>query len=123
MQDVIKLIKSRRSIRKYRDQEVPREILEDLVDCGRLAPSGYNRQPWIFVVVTERKLKQQLAELCQWGRFLQEAGAAILIFCEKEAETALEDACARRKTSSSPLQPMASGPAGSTHTERRIQKR
>jgi len=94
IQDVIKLIKSRRSIRKYRDQEVPREILEDLVDCGRLAPSGYNRQPWVFVVLTEKELKQKLAELCQWGRFLQEAGAAILIFCEKEAETALEDACA-----------------------------
>jgi nitroreductase len=58
MQDVIKLIKSRRSIRKHRDQEAPREILEDPVDCGRLAPLGYNRQPWVFVVVTEKELKQ-----------------------------------------------------------------
>lgn len=64
------------------------------MDCGRLAPSGYNRQPWVFLVVTDRAKKEQLAARCQWGRFLKDAGAAILIFCEKDAETALEDACA-----------------------------
>lgn len=94
MQDIIQIIKSRRSIRHYESREVPREILEDLADCGRLAPSGYNRQPWVFLVITDKELKQKLATLCQWGRFLNEAGAAMLIFCAKDAETALEDACA-----------------------------
>lgn len=75
-------------------QKNPRGNPRDPVDCGRLAPPGYSRQPWVFTVVTERKLRKKLTELCQWERFLQEAGTAILIFCEKEAETALEDACA-----------------------------
>jgi len=94
MLETIKIIKSRRSIRKFIDKEIPKEILEDIIDCGRLAPSGYNRQPWIFVVVTDKELKNKLAEICDWGKFLKEAGAGILIFCEKDVETALEDACA-----------------------------
>ncbi|MCS7242907.1 MAG: nitroreductase family protein [Candidatus Caldatribacterium sp.] len=94
MKSVLQVIKSRRSVRAYEEREIPREILEDLIDCGRLAPSGYNRQPWVFVVVTERERRHALAELCQWGRFLREAKAAILIFYEKDAETGLEDACA-----------------------------
>jgi len=39
MNETIKTIKSRVSVRKYLDKEVPKEILEDLIDCGRLAPS------------------------------------------------------------------------------------
>ncbi|MGB9787596.1 MAG: nitroreductase family protein [Dictyoglomus turgidum] len=94
MNETIKTIKSRVSVRKFLEKEVPKEILEDLIDCGRLAPSGYNRQPWIFLVVTDKELKNRIAEITPWGRFLKEAGAGILIFCEKDAETALEDACA-----------------------------
>jgi len=58
MNETIKTIKSRVSVRKYLDKEVPKEILEDLIDCGRLAPSGYNKQPWVFVVVTDKELKK-----------------------------------------------------------------
>lgn len=94
MLEIIKVIKSRVSVRQYLDKEIPKEILEDLVDCGRLAPTGYNRQPWVFLVITDKELKNKLADICKWGRFLREAGAGILIFCEKDAETALEDACA-----------------------------
>jgi len=46
MLETIRVIKSRRSVRKYLDKEIPKEILEDIVDCARLAPSGYNKQPW-----------------------------------------------------------------------------
>ncbi len=94
MKEVINIIKSRVSVRNYLDKEIPKEILEDLIDCARLAPSGYNRQPWTFLVVTDKELKEKLSEICTYGRFLKEAGAGILIFCEKDAETALEDACA-----------------------------
>lgn len=94
MESVLQVIKSRRSVRRYEEKEVPQEILKTLIDCGRLAPSGYNRQPWVFVVVTDRKKRHALSALCPWGRFLKEAGAAILIFYEKDAETGLEDACA-----------------------------
>ncbi len=48
---VIQTIKSRRSIRKYKDQPVEREKLELIVDCGINAPSGMNKQPWQVRVV------------------------------------------------------------------------
>lgn len=92
--DTIKIIKSRRSVRKYLDKEIPKEVLEDIVDCGRLAPSGYNKQPWIFVVVVDKEIKEKVAEASISGKFIKDAGACIAVFCEKDAETALEDASA-----------------------------
>jgi len=92
--DTIMAIRSRRSVRKYLNKDVPKEILEDIVDCGRLAPSGYNEQPWIFVVVVDREMKEKVAEATTSGKFIRDAGACIAVFCKKTAETALEDASA-----------------------------
>lgn len=47
----IELLKTRRCIRSYTTQAVPRQIVEDIIDCGRLAPTARNEQPWEFVVV------------------------------------------------------------------------
>jgi nitroreductase len=45
-------IETRRSIRKYKQGEVSRELIERIVDAARLAPSAKNRQPWRFIVYT-----------------------------------------------------------------------
>ena len=55
-------IYSRRSIRDYTDQPVPRALLERLLTAAIWAPSAHNRQPWRFAVVTKRSRQQQLAE-------------------------------------------------------------
>jgi nitroreductase len=91
--DAIEAIKSRTSVRKYTDRAIPKIILEDIADCGRLAPTGYNRQPWTFVVITDRELLRLIAGAAKYGGFIADAGACIAIFCE-ECETMLEDACA-----------------------------
>lgn len=52
MNEFIDIIFSRRSIRKYKDTPVPREILETLLRAAMAAPSATNAQPWEFVVVT-----------------------------------------------------------------------
>lgn len=49
---MIKAIENRRSIRKYKPDEVPREAIEEILQAGILAPSSKNRQPWKFIVVT-----------------------------------------------------------------------
>jgi nitroreductase len=92
--DAIQAIKSRVSIRKYKNQPVPKEILEDIVDCGRLAPTGYNHQPWVFIVVTDPDINDQIAQASRSGKFIKDAGACIAVFCRKDAETAMEDAAA-----------------------------
>lgn len=81
-------------MRSYQNREIEEDILKDIVDCGRLAPTGYNNQPWTFLVITDQSLKEKLAEITTSGSFIKEAGACIAVFCDKSAQTGLEDACA-----------------------------
>ncbi|MEM2110794.1 MAG: nitroreductase family protein [Candidatus Bathyarchaeia archaeon] len=59
--DAFEAIKKRRSVRNFTGEGIPREDLEKIVDAGRLAPSGNNRQPWDFIVVTDREMIKKLA--------------------------------------------------------------
>jgi nitroreductase len=90
----IEAIKNRRSVRKYIDKPIKNEILKDIVDCGRLAPSGNNSQPWEFLVVTKREDLDFLAKVTTYGKFLKEAGACIITFCEKNNRHHVEDGSA-----------------------------
>lgn len=60
--ELINAIENRKSIRKFKDKQVSKEIIEDLINCARLAPSAKNRQPWKFVVVSE-KTKNEIIKL------------------------------------------------------------
>ncbi len=60
--ETIDSIKTRWSNYKYKNKEIPKEIVEDILNCGRLAPSAKNRQPWYFVVTTE-KTKEKIAKI------------------------------------------------------------
>lgn len=62
MKDVIETIKSRRCVREYKDDPIPGEELEFLIDCARYAPSGFNMQPWSFLVVTNKDVKHNISE-------------------------------------------------------------
>jgi nitroreductase len=59
---LIDVILSRRSIRKYEDKEIPQEILSQMLEAGRQAPSAVNRQPIRFVVVTDSEAKNELSK-------------------------------------------------------------
>jgi len=92
--DAIEALKTRRSVRAYDSRPVPREVLSDLVDCGRLAPSGMNVQPWDFVVVTAADTRQRLGELCEYGGFIADAPACIAVVGREERFTVQDTACA-----------------------------
>jgi nitroreductase len=80
--EVIRVLKERRSARNYLSKPIPRDILEDIIDCGRLAPSANNSQPWVFVVVTEEAGKKEICRLAAWGKFIANAGACVAVFFE-----------------------------------------
>jgi coenzyme F420-0:L-glutamate ligase / coenzyme F420-1:gamma-L-glutamate ligase len=63
--DVAEVLRSRRSIRRYLDRPVPRDVLENLLHAATCAPSAHNTQPWRFAVLTERATKERLA--CSMG--------------------------------------------------------
>jgi len=58
--ELLNLMKSRRSIRNYKKEQVPLEELYKIMEAGRYAPSGANLQPWIYILVTANKLKEEI---------------------------------------------------------------
>lgn len=93
MKKVIKVLKERRSIRRYLPKPIPKDILEDIIDCGRLAPSARNKQPWLFVVVTEKDTLKEISQLATYGKFIAEAGACVAVFGERDSEYKVQDGC------------------------------
>ena len=91
--DALQAIKTRRSIRKFEKKPIPKDILESIVDCGRLAASGRNDQPWEFVVVTDSEIKNQIAATTDYGKFIAQAAACIAVFC-RDTTYYLEDGAA-----------------------------
>ena len=60
--DLVTLLRSRRSVRKYQSRPVTREQLEQVLESARWAPSPHGRQPWRFAVLTQPEPKKRLAE-------------------------------------------------------------
>lgn len=76
--EVFEAIKTRRSIRKYKEVPVPKEKLLKVLEAARIAPSAGNRQEWKFVVVTDKETKSKLVEACRGQAFVGQAGAVIV---------------------------------------------
>ncbi|MFC2023707.1 nitroreductase family protein [Chloroflexota bacterium] len=76
--DVNETIYGRRSIRRYTDQAIDSEVLENLLDAARWAPNGGNRNPWRFVVVTSPVQKRLLLKFTPG---VDDMPAAIVIIC------------------------------------------
>lgn len=72
------LVMKRRSIRKYTNQKIDREILALLVRSGMQAPSAGNQQPWEFIIVDDRKILDTLSETSKGAWMLKKAQAAII---------------------------------------------
>ena len=62
MNPIIDNIKNRRSIRKYLDKEVPKDIVKEIIEAGRYAPSSHNSQPWRFIVITDRSVIKEVSD-------------------------------------------------------------
>lgn len=62
MNQILEVIKTRRSIRSYLDRPVPRETLEEIIECARFSPTALGRQPWHFTVVMDRELIKEIVE-------------------------------------------------------------
>jgi len=86
--DVIEAIKKRRSIRKFKEMPVPDEILKEILECARLAPSAGNRQPWVFVVVRDQTLKEKLVQAAGNQVFLAQAPVVIVVCGDAEVSGA-----------------------------------
>ena len=80
--DAIEMLKTRRAVRAYTSEPVPKKTIQDIVDCGRLAATAINIQPWEFVVVMDPALRRRLAETSDHGKFIADAPVCVVVLCQ-----------------------------------------
>ena len=73
--EVMEAIKERRSTRRFKKKPVPDELITQVMEAARLAPSGSNRQPWHFIVVSDPEIKSRMG-LHKWAE-----EAPIMVVC------------------------------------------
>lgn len=79
MEECLKMIYTRRSIRVYSDRQISDEDIEKILKAAMLAPSAGNEQPWHFIVVRDKEMLKKMSEAFTFGQMLPNASAAIVV--------------------------------------------
>src|SRR4030067_1616097 len=79
---VIRAIKKRRSIRQCKEDPVPEEILDQILESGLWAPSGKNNQPWKFAFIQDPATKESLATFTHYSSIINHATVCIAVFLD-----------------------------------------
>lgn len=88
------ILRTRHSIRQYKDDPIEEKIIKDALDCAHLAPTARNEQPWLFGVVRKKETLQKIADLAENGRFIAGAQVCFAVFGKRDAKYYLEDCSA-----------------------------
>ncbi len=89
LMSILNLIKSRRSVRKFKKANVSAKTIEEILTAGSWAPSGLNNQPWRFMVLEGQK-KDALAKFTHYSYMIKGADKIILVFLDKKSSYNLE---------------------------------
>lgn len=81
--DILKVIMTRRSIRKFSGQVISDENLELILKAGFQAPSAHNREPREFVVVIKKSRLNEISEFHRYAKMLPKAGCGIVVCGDK----------------------------------------
>ena len=76
---VLKAILTRTSVRSYEEKSIEKEKIEKLLRAGMAAPSAVNKQPWHFVVITDRSRLESLSEANPYAAMVAKAPLAIVV--------------------------------------------
>ena len=98
MNDVLKEMKTRRSIRKFKQDMVPQDVIDQIMEAGLYAASGMGRQPTIMIQVTNKEMRDKIAKMNQeiggWKDGFDPfygAPAMIIVLAKKEVPTYIYD--------------------------------
>jgi nitroreductase len=93
--DILEVIETRRSIRKYKPEPVSEDEINKILQAGRWAPSAANSQPWKFIVIRSKEMRGNLADALPTGRFISDAPLGIAVVINPRASTRpIEDGAA-----------------------------
>jgi len=73
----IDTVLSRRSVRRYEKQDIPKDVLDKILEAGRQAPSAGNKQPWHFIVLSDYDIKEKLSH-GKWNTFVKDSAVTIV---------------------------------------------
>jgi nitroreductase len=89
MNDVLKAIKNRRTIRRFKPNPIDEEMLQMILEAGRWAPSFSNLQPWKFIVIKDQDLKNKLDKAAKESVLhlgINEAPVVILVCVDRRID-------------------------------------
>ena len=89
---VFEVVRTVLAVREYQDREIPDDVMDRIVEAGRLSASSMNRQPWHFVVVRDRQALRDLGGLVRTGPYIAGAAAAVVVAHERESRFGVSDA-------------------------------
>ncbi|ABN69218.1 nitroreductase [Staphylothermus marinus F1] len=83
-EELINFLKTRRSIRKFKSEKIPDEILLKILDTARYSPSAHNSQPWKFVIIDDRQILDRLSKIHGGAKPLRFAPQAIVVLVNRK---------------------------------------
>lgn len=91
--EFFEVVKNRKSVREYSGKGVSRELIEKIIDAGRLAATARNEQPWAFVATSDKKTLEKICGMCPNGPFIKDASHLVAVF-SKDTKYYIEDCSA-----------------------------
>ena len=91
--DFFEVVKGRKSVRSYSRKGLEKELIEKIIDAGRLAATARNEQPWEFIAVSDKGILKKVSDICPNGPFIKDASCLITVF-SKDTKYYLEDCSA-----------------------------
>lgn len=79
LSDLLAIIRSRRSIRRYSTKKPASSQIEQILEAGRWAPSGMNNQPWRFLIIEDKTKKEVLSKFTKYGKAIKSAAVEIVV--------------------------------------------
>ncbi len=84
--DTMKAILERRSIRKYRDSEIPQNDIDEILKAAMYAPSAGNQRPWEFIIIKSSEMKKAVCESLPHGKMLADAAFGVVVCADLSKE-------------------------------------
>jgi nitroreductase len=86
MNETMKTIFARKSVRNYNESTIPKETLELLVKAGMAAPTARDKRPWEFIIITDKAVLKKLSDALPYAKMAEKAGHGIVVAGDMEKQ-------------------------------------
>jgi nitroreductase len=84
--EVFECVSTLSSIRNYIRKEAPEEVIMEVLEAGRLAPSAHNDQPWEFILIRDKGVLKGLEKYCLSGKFVSQVSFAVVVVTDPSSK-------------------------------------